>query len=52
MSAALLGFFLFLIVAIAADFRVLNALICLFKSLTQRPGSKLLTSNAKGKPND
>lgn len=48
MSAALFGFFLFLIVAIAADFRVLNALICLFKSLTHRA----LNSNAKGNQND
>lgn len=36
MSAALIGFVLVLIVAIAADYRVLTALICLFKSLTQR----------------
>ncbi len=30
------GFVFVLVVAIATDFRVLNALICLFKSLTHR----------------
>jgi len=33
MSAAIGGFIVVLVVAIAADFRVLNALICLFKSI-------------------
>lgn len=36
MSAALIGFGLVLIVAVAADCRVLNALICLFKSVKSR----------------
>lgn len=36
MSAATIGLALVLIVSIAADYRVLNALICLYKSFTQR----------------
>ena len=48
MGAALTGFAIVLIVAIAADYRVLNALICLFKSLTHRAFSP----DAKGKQND
>jgi len=35
MSAAIGGFIVVLVVVIAADFRVLNALICLFKSITR-----------------
>lgn len=48
MTSALLGFALFLIVAIAADYRVLNSLFCLFKSLTHRAFSP----DAKGNHND
>ena len=52
MSAALSGFALVLIVAIAADYRVLNALICLFKSLTRKVAGLTPAMDAKGNQND
>ncbi len=48
MGATLTGIALVMIVAIAADYRVLNALICLFKSITHRT----FTPDAKGNQND
>ncbi len=48
MGTMLIGIVFVLIIAIAADFRVLNALICLFKSLTHR----VFASDAKGRQND
>jgi len=48
MSAAIIGFVLVFVVAIAADYRVLGALICLFNSIKRRA----LTPDIKGKSND
>ena len=48
MVPALIGLALVLIVAIAADYRVMNALICLFTSIYRRA----LTPVAKGKDHD
>lgn len=45
MSSAIIGLLLVFVVAIAADFRVLNALICLSKSIKHR----LQTRITKGK---
>jgi len=45
MSTVIAGFFVVLLVSIAADFRVLDALICLSKSLIRRA----LNPVAKGK---
>ena len=47
MSAAIAGFVLILVVSIAADFRLANALICLAKSTIGA-----LNPIAKGKTND
>ncbi len=47
MSTVLAGIFLVVVISIAADFRVLNALICLTKSLF-----RALNPVAKGKTND
>ncbi len=48
MVPALIGLALVLIVAIAADYRVLNALICLFTSICHRA----LIPASKGKTHD
>ncbi len=47
MSGLLLAIALVLIVSIAADFRVLNALICLFNSVTGAIGRQLFKGTNK-----